>query len=70
MLNSVACFLGELRTSERSDGSDVRKSVDNGRGGVHNGLQAFGVGPNKKKLERAARMIADTFIECSPEVAP
>ena len=38
------------------------------RGGVHNGLKALGVGPNKKKLERVARMIADTFIECSPDV--
>ena len=30
--------------------------ADNGCGGVHHGLQALGVGPNKQKKERAARL--------------
>ena len=31
--------------------------ADNGRGGVHHGLQALGVGPNKQKKEGAARLV-------------
>ena len=31
--------------------------ADNGCGGLHHGLQAVGVGPNKQKKERAARLV-------------